>query len=77
VLTLYRRHRADCPHAEDRYYRKCRCAMWCAGVQALTKQARPLHRFFHLVANLRPEQCLRPYPEENGLGFAKVGLAPR
>src|ERR1019366_8028894 len=44
------------------------------GVQALTKQARPLHRFLHLVANLRPEQCLRPYPEENGLGFAKVGL---
>lgn len=31
MLTLYRRHRANCPHAEDRYYRKCRCAMWCEG----------------------------------------------
>jgi integrase/recombinase XerD len=29
--ALYRRHRADCPHVEDRYYRKCRCAMWCEG----------------------------------------------
>jgi integrase/recombinase XerD len=31
VLTLYRRHRAKCPHRDDRYYRKCRCAVWCEG----------------------------------------------
>jgi integrase/recombinase XerD len=31
VLTLYRRHRSSCPHADDRYFRKCRCAVWCEG----------------------------------------------
>jgi len=31
VLTLYRRHRDTCKNAADRYYRKCRCAVWCEG----------------------------------------------
>lgn len=31
MLTLYRRHREQCPHANDRYYRKCACAVWCEG----------------------------------------------
>jgi hypothetical protein len=34
----------------------------------------PLSEFFHLVTNMRPDQCLRPYPEEKCLGFAKVPL---
>jgi len=31
MLTLYRRHRKACPHRDDRYWKKCRCAMWCQG----------------------------------------------
>jgi integrase/recombinase XerD len=27
-VTLYRRHRADCPHLEDRYSRDCKCVIW-------------------------------------------------
>lgn len=32
MLTLWRRHRGKCPHKADRYFRKCRCAVWCDGV---------------------------------------------
>src|SRR5438034_8291683 len=28
---------------------------------------------FHLISYSRPDQCLRPSSEQNGLGFAKVG----
>jgi len=31
VLTLWRRHKATCPHRADRYYRKCRCAVHVEG----------------------------------------------
>jgi integrase/recombinase XerD len=31
MLTLWRRHKETCPHATDRYFRKCKCAMWCEG----------------------------------------------
>jgi len=31
VLTLWRRHKSKCPHKEDRYFRKCRCAVHCEG----------------------------------------------
>src|SRR5439155_16070443 len=31
MLTLWRRHRLKCPHKGDRYYRKCRCAIWGEG----------------------------------------------
>jgi integrase/recombinase XerD len=31
MLTLYRRHRKTCKSAADRYYRKCRCAVWSEG----------------------------------------------
>ncbi len=34
----------------------------------------PYCDFLHLVRKLRLDQCLRPYDEENDLGFAKVGL---
>jgi len=32
MLTIWRRHRTKCDHADDRYYRKCKCAVWCEGV---------------------------------------------
>lgn len=32
MLTLYRRHSADCPHSSDPYWKKCRCPMWVRGV---------------------------------------------
>jgi hypothetical protein len=31
VLTLYRRHSPDCKHAEDRYFRRCKCPVWAEG----------------------------------------------
>ena len=31
MLTIYRRHRKDCPQAADRISRKCRCALWATG----------------------------------------------
>jgi hypothetical protein len=31
LLSVYRRHREKCPHAEDRVSRKCRCALWAKG----------------------------------------------
>ena len=30
--------------------------------------------FFHIVAKLRSDQCLRPYPDQNRRIFAKVPL---
>ena len=33
MLTLYRRHLAECSHARDRFYKRCRtCPMWIQGV---------------------------------------------
>jgi integrase/recombinase XerD len=31
MLTIWRRHRYKCKHKADRYFRKCRCAIWCEG----------------------------------------------
>src|SRR5690349_496592 len=31
MLTLWRRHREKCPNKSDRYYRRCKCAVWCEG----------------------------------------------
>src|ERR1035437_1242403 len=31
MLTLWRRHKSKCEHKDDRYWRKCRCAMWREG----------------------------------------------
>ncbi len=31
MLTLWRRHRKKCPHADDRYYRQCRCPVHVEG----------------------------------------------
>lgn len=27
-VILYKRHRAECPHEEDKNYRRCRCSVW-------------------------------------------------
>jgi integrase/recombinase XerD len=32
MLSVYRRHKSDCKHADDRVSKKCRCALWCDGV---------------------------------------------
>jgi len=42
VLTLWRRHKSKCPHKDDRYFRKCRCAVWCEGVVESTYIRRSL-----------------------------------
>src|SRR3974390_1711277 len=35
MLTIYRRHRKDCPHGSDgRKYRRCRCPIWVDGFLA-------------------------------------------
>ena len=31
MFTLYRRHIRSCQHHSDRFYRRCRCAMWIEG----------------------------------------------
>src|SRR5690242_12225899 len=32
MLTLYRRHSAECPKRADRYWKRCTCAMWVEGI---------------------------------------------
>lgn len=32
MLTLWRRHKITCQHKADRYFRNCRCAVWCEGM---------------------------------------------
>lgn len=32
MLTLYRRHGAQCPKRADRYWKRCSCAMWVEGI---------------------------------------------
>jgi integrase/recombinase XerD len=32
MLTLYRRHGAECPKRSDRYWKRCACAMWVEGI---------------------------------------------
>jgi site-specific recombinase XerD len=27
-VILYKRHKADCPHKDDKNYRRCRCSVW-------------------------------------------------
>jgi len=27
-VILYKRHKADCEHADDKTYRRCRCSIW-------------------------------------------------
>ena len=50
-------------------FRACR-------VPALVKPGALVAQSLSSSHNLRPDQCLRPHPEEDGLGFAKVGLDP-
>ena len=48
-------------------FRACR-------VPALVKPGALVAQSLSSSHNLRPDQCLRPHPEEDSLGFAKVGL---
>ncbi len=27
-VILYKRHKANCPHRDDKIYRRCRCSVW-------------------------------------------------
>ena len=27
-VILYKRHKANCPHSDDKTYRRCRCSVW-------------------------------------------------
>lgn len=32
LLEVYVRHSSDCPHRDNRYYKRCRCRKWIAFV---------------------------------------------
>jgi hypothetical protein len=41
MLTIYRRHRKECPH-KSRKYPKCRCPIWAQGVLRGIQLRKPL-----------------------------------
>jgi hypothetical protein len=55
VLSIYRRHRKKCPHAEDRVSRKCRCALWAKG----TVEGKPYQKSLKTRNFERAEQLKR------------------
>ena len=55
MLTIYRRHRAKCPHADDRISKKCRCALWATG----TIEAKPVRESLKTRNWERAEQIKR------------------
>ena len=57
MLTIYRRHRANCPYAADRIAKKCRCALWATGTldgrpYRKTLKTRSFERAKRVVADL-------------------------
>jgi site-specific recombinase XerD len=61
VLSVYRRHREKCPHADDRISRKCRCALWAKG----TIEGKPYQKSLKTRNFERAEQLARKI--ENGV----------
>jgi integrase len=61
VLSVYRRHREKCPHADDRVSRKCRCALWAKG----TVEGKPYQKSLKTRNFERAEQLARK--TENGV----------
>jgi integrase len=59
VLTIYRRHRERCPHADDRISRKCRCALWATG----TLESKPFRQSLKTRSWERAEQIKRTIEE--------------
>jgi integrase/recombinase XerD len=43
ALTLYRRHSSDCANRDDRYYKRCTCAMWVGGTLERISIRRAMH----------------------------------
>ncbi len=60
MLSLYRRHRAACPHAGDRISKKCHCTIWATG----TLDAKPYRKSLKTRSFVRATQIIRDI--ENG-----------
>jgi integrase len=60
VLSIYRRHRLKCKHAEDRISKQCRCPLWATG----TLEGNPYRRSLKTRSFERAEQLKREI--ENG-----------
>jgi len=63
VLTLYRRHKETCKHIDDRYYRKCRCAVWAEGVV----ESKYIRRSLKTRSWERGEELQRQIEDNKGL----------
>ncbi len=56
VLTLYRRHLKGCPHAQERFYKRCKaCPVWVQGIL----KGRSLRKSLHTASWERAEDELR------------------
>jgi integrase/recombinase XerD len=61
MLTLYRRHLKDCDHADNRYWKRCRCPMWAQG----TIEGTPVRSSLNTPSWERAEGIAREW-ENNG-----------
>lgn len=55
VLTIYRRHRSKCKFADDRYSKRCRCALWAKG----TLEGKPYQKSLKTRSWERANQIIR------------------
>ncbi len=55
MLTLYRRHRKECPYSDDRYHRRCTCTVWAQG----TIEGTPIRESLKTRSWERAEQIKR------------------
>jgi integrase/recombinase XerD len=60
VLSIYRRHRTECKHADDRMSKQCRCPLWATG----THEGAPYRKSLKTRSFERAEQLKREI--ENG-----------
>lgn len=68
MLTLYRRHSEDCPHAKDgRRYRRCKCPLWCDG----TLSGRLVRKSLGLRDWQRAQDKIRKWEAEGQTGEAQ------
>jgi len=73
VLTLYRRHIRGCPHARERFYKRCKaCPVWVQGVL----KGRSIRRSLHTASWERAEADIRaidaPGPIEADRGILEA-----
>lgn len=55
MLSIYRRHRERCPHADDRLSKRCRCTLWVSG----TVEGKPVRESLKTRNWERAEQLKR------------------